>query len=671
MATERKALGSVSQKEFSDLVDLALRASSSYYNTDILIMTDQEYDALTERISDLKSIHPDWDDRGVLGGVGATPVGNVSHDTPMLSLAKTKQQDEVALFVDSLDGEEFIVEPKIDGLAVRAVYRGGVLSLVATRGDGRTGENITASANNISGLPLNINKPIDIEVRGEVYMTDRDFDLANENRTKSGKPPFANPRNATAGVLRSKEIGYVAPMSFSAYDASYDRAPDRYIDRLAIVDGLGISTAIGLVAEYKKAISDKKEILAAIEHIGKLRPSLGFPIDGVVLKINSMNKREQIGANSSTPKWALAFKYPADTATTRLLDIETAIGRTGRLSLRAVLEPVFVGGAKISYATLHHPGFVVDADLRIGDQVYVYRSGDVIPRVTTFNPLARPATAKPWVPPENCPQCDEPLRKDGLLWRCETPSCSIAGRIRYFADRDVMDIEGIDTAIAEAMVESGLVKNIADIYDLTVDSIASIQTGTTPSGEPRTIGKTIAKKIYDSIQASKSQPLHRVITSFGIRGVGRTMGRRIASRLKTLDAFRSATMGTLTQIEGISNIKARMILDGLAEMPDVIDRMVVAGVQTRTQEEKTTKSLPLQGKKVVITGTIPGMSRTQGQEAIESLGGIASSSISASTDLVVVGDGAGSKAQKAESLGIKILPAKDFAEMVESGIAIL
>jgi DNA ligase (NAD+) len=406
--------------------------------------------------------------------------------------------------------------------------------------------------------------------------------------------------------------------------------------------------------------------LDAVREIERLRPTLGFPIDGAVLKVNSEMLRRQLGETSHSPRWAVAFKYAADTATTRLLDIELAIGRTGRLSLTAILEPVYVGGTTISRATLHHPQFVLDADLRIGDEVYVYRAGDVIPRVTTPVLSARPEGLPRWTPPETCPQCGEPLEKEGLIWRCLSPECSVAGRIRYFAGRDVMDIDGLDVVTAEALAESGMVNSIADLYNLTREQIANLPVGTTASGQPRLLGQKTTDRILSSLaEKTKTQPFARVITSLGIRNVGRSMGRRLAERFRNMNALRSATVEELASVEGIGPTKAERIKAGLTQMELVINRLIQAGVHTEIEEAAPVdSSLPLAGKKVCVTGAVPGMTRWEADHAIAQLGGTPTDSVTKTTNLLVIGDKPGSKVEKAEKYGVPTMTADEFLALL-------
>jgi len=664
-------MNTLSRSQFDDLVGQAQAAAASYYDTDQLLMTDAEYDTLVERIAQTVQEHPTWDPAGLLDQVagGASSGGDVQHPTPMLSLSKVKTSQQLQTFLRiSPDPDiQWVVEPKLDGIAVRAVYNRGKLVQVITRGDGRSGEDLMARSNwsPVQGLPQRLEQASHIEVRGEIFMTDEDFEQANTNRVASGKPAFVNPRNACAGALRTLDRSYDVPMSFAAYGT--DLEADNYLSRMRQVSDLGIQTVPGLAPALNVQATTASQVQAAVDHIGRLRPGLGFPIDGAVIKIDSDQVCQRVGVGSHSPKWACAFKYAPDTAISKLLDIEVAIGRTGRMSLRARMEPVVVGGATVTYATLHHPGFVADADLRIGDSVFVYRSGDVIPRVTAPQLDARPAGAVPWVPPVECPQCHEPLDRSSLLWRCSTPACSVTGRIAYFGSRDVMDIDGLGISTVEALVEQGWVDDIADMYTLDEQRLAALPVGDTSSGKTRMLGTATARRIMVGLEASKHQALNRVITSLGIRGVGRTMGRRLATHFRSLQALQDATIDQLCEVEGIDLVKAQLLHAGLLEMADVIDRLRQAGVRTESDGPSEGAGAPLAGLRVVVTGTVPGLSRTEAQEAVEKLGGTASGSVSKTTDLVVVGDGAGSKAAKAESLGIRIMPAEEFAQLAANG----
>ena len=643
-----------SRESFDNAVTLARDASRSYYESDSMAMSDAEYDALLGAIEKAHALHPEWDDQGltsrVAGGIDVD--GDVKHPTPMLSMAKATSISEIS---QAIGGRDYLVEPKLDGMAVRAAYANGTLVLAATRGDGMTGENITLQVKRgINGLPVQLTTPFTGDVRGEIYMSDDDFERANVLRVASGKRAFVNPRNATAGSLRDANPNLVTPMSFAAYDVIGELGgTDSYSAAMDKVEALGITTACGLVPELRS-----RSIADAIDTLEQMRPTLGFPIDGAVIKLDSFAEREQLGTTSRTPRWAFAYKYPADTATTILKDIEVSIGRTGRLGFRFVVEPVFVGGSTVTYATAHNADWIAQADLRIGDTVWVYRAGDVIPRITTADLSKRTADIQRWQPPTECPQCGGELDKSSITWRCLSPECSILGKIVYFCSRDCMDIEGIDTAISEALVSSGLVTDVADIYDLSVDDIANLGLG-----ENRQVGRKVATKIMASIEASKSQPFNRVITALGIRSTGRSVGRWLASAFGNMDNLQAASVFDIAQIDKLGDIKATNIVNGLRELKDVIARLKAAGLSM--EQASKSNDLPLAGKTYVVSGAVPGYTRTTIAERIEALGGRASSSVSKDTTALITAETTTSKAVKAAQLGVKVIDPAEFVRMID------
>ncbi|MHB1732054.1 MAG: NAD-dependent DNA ligase LigA [Ferrimicrobium acidiphilum] len=647
-------MGTITNKQsFLEAVTRAQEAAKAYYTSDSMSMTDAEYDALLDAIEEAHDAHPDWDDKGLTSKVagGAVVAGGVKHPTPMLSMAKATSIEDILQMVAR---RSYVVEPKLDGMAVRAEYVNGKLTLAATRGDGMTGEDITLQVRRgINGLPVHLATPFTGDIRGEIYMSDEDFEQANVLRVASGKRAYVNPRNATSGALRDVDPNLVAPMSFAAYDVigEFDET-DSYQQVMDRVENIGIKTACNLVPlEYATAYD-------AIHTLNQMRPTLGFPIDGAVVKLDSYAERERLGASSRAPRWAVAYKYPADTATTILRDIEVSVGRTGRLGFRFVVDPVFVGGSTIQYATAHNADWIVDADLRIGDTVWVYRAGDVIPRITTADLTKRTPDSTPWIPPTQCPQCGGELDKSGIIWRCLAPECSILGKIVYFCSRDCMDIEGVDTAISEALVSSGLVSTVADIYDLTVDSIASLSLR-----ENRQVGRKVATKIMASIEESKAQPFNRVITALGIRSTGRSVGRWLASAFGTMDNLQGATVADIAQIDKLGDIKAAKIVEGLRELADVIARLKAAGLSMEQKQDGG--ALPLAGQTFVVSGAVPGYTRTTIAERIEALGGRASSSVSKDTTALITAETTTSKAVKAAQLGVRVIDPTDFVEMID------
>lgn len=658
----------------ADALATTLRAAAhAYYQTDAQHMTDAEYDTGIDTLRAYADANPDWDgatDLLTQVAAGTTPVsGDVIHPTPMLSLAKVTTSEEVTQFLGTVPSA--IVEPKLDGLAVRAVYTDGRLTLVATRGNGTTGEDITDRAQTIAGLPTTLTRSVSIEVRGEVFITDADFPLANANRVAAGKPAFVNSRNAVAGALRKKDATYGVPMTFAAYDALGDDLPPSHIARMKTVASLGVAPAFALLPD----LNLDRSVLEAIAHVQTHRAELGFPIDGVVIKADDDSVRARLGTTSHSPRWAVAYKYAAETATTTVRAIATSVGRTGRLAIRVEVEPVFVAGTTITYATGHNVSWMLERDIRVGDTVTILRANDVIPYIESVDLTRRPADSVPWEPPATDPMGQE-WDKSTLLWRSTSPELSVLGRIVYAAHRDCLDIDGIGTEIATALIEhvpagadGPLVGDLADLFTLTEDALATLPLGVTSTGATRLLGRATAAKIIAEIEAAKSAPFNRVITALGVRMTGRTMGRRLAAAFPTMDLLLSASVNDLAQVDGIGPKKADVIHEGLGQMVGVIGKLERAGVNMGSRpDEGEAAALPLAGMTVVVTGAmtgpLAGTSRTEMNELIEQAGGKASGSVSAKTSLLVSGEASGSKYAKAQSLGVRIVSPEEFAVML-------
>lgn len=653
-------------EQLREQVAAAASAAAAYYDSADLEMTDADYDLVLDRIAATVAAHPDWDTDGVAAGLlecvagGMSAGGSVTHPTPMLSMAKATEAPELDRFVAALGSAALVVEPKIDGMAVRAVYRGGQLTLVVTRGDGTSGEDVTAQAQAIAGLPVRLREGVDAEIRGEVYMSDADFAAACANRVGAGKAAFANPRNATAGTLRAANRDYDAPLSFACYDASGDAldALDLYSDRMVAVAELGVATALEIMAAHAIPTGSPAETVAALE---SARPTLGLAIDGAVVKADSYTVRERLGAVSRSPRWALAWKYPAEQVSSVLRGIEVTVGRTGRMALTGIIDPVPVAGAVVARATLHNPAWLAETGLGIGSPVAVSRANDVIPRIV---PLAGADAAgvSAWVAPSTCPQCDQPWDTSSLLWRCHSPECSIVGKLVYASSRAALDIERLGEAVCEALVETGLAADIADLYDLTREQWAALPVGDTAGGAPRLLGETTADFILAELAASKNQPFHRVLTALGLRGTGRSLSRSLAAAFPSMAALRSAGVEQLAGVDKIGPVKAGLIASGLASMGPVIDRLAAAGLSMEALAPVGEQ--PLAGKTYVISGTIPGWSRTDAQERVVELGGVASSSVSKATTALVTSETATSKAVKAAALGIPVIDPAEFAALL-------
>ncbi len=664
-------------EQFREALAAAKRAAAAYYDTDVLAMSDSEYDELVESIAAAQVEHPDWDDDGVLTQVaaGASAGGSLKHPQPMLSLDKTTEPSAMAAFVTAMPGR-CVVEVKLDGNAVRGSYSNGRLVTLATRGDGVSGEPLDITMD-IAGLPKTIDLPGDVHVTGEVYMTETGFERTCANRVASGKEAFANARNATAGVLRRQERTFEAYLSFAAYHAfgtpELDNI-DSYPERMAAVAKSGVQTVQSLQDSLDlttTVTSTAVDVTAQITAMEAARPGLPLDIDGAVVKVASYTQRETIGVATRHPKWALAFKFAPLETSSYLSTIEVGVGRTGNLTLTGVLDPpALLDGVMVERATLHNPKFVADNGLGIGSKCLITRQGDVIPRIVASLD-SQPEGITAWTPPTTCPLCDEPWDKSSVLWRCHTYSCGLANRIAYAASRDVLDIESLGGEVALALVEAGKIVTLADLFDLTVQSVAATPIGLTSTGKPRLIGATTARKIVAGIDAGKRQPLNRVVCSLGISKMGRTMSRRLATHFGSLAAMRSADAAAFMEVEGVASEKAAAYVAGFAQMADDIDRMVAAGVTTEAEKAASAArgTLPLAGMKVVVTGSMAGtalsaLNRNQMSELIERAGGQASGSVSASTSLLVCSEPGSSKHTKAVSFNVPIVQPDEFAVTV-------
>ncbi|OJF09722.1 NAD-dependent DNA ligase LigA [Couchioplanes caeruleus] len=678
--------------EYAAAIGRIRSAAEAYYAGSELVMDDATYDALLARVTATERDRPEWavPDSPATTVAAGIAGGDVPHSTPMLSLDNVFDAEELTVWATRLERllgrpvNGYTVEPKIDGMAIAARYAGGRLVQVATRGDGRAGEDVTVNARLVAGLPAELTRPVTVEVRGEVFMTDADFVRANELRTGHGGTAFANPRSAAAGTLRAQDRAYEAPLSFFAY-AVHDLPGGEglfHSAAMAAIAELGVATTAGSPAGMPRCATID-DVLNAITALGALRGTLGFDIDGAVIKADDPADRDAAGFSSRAPRWAIAHKFPADTRTSRLIGIEVQVGRTGLVTPVAVLEPVQVGGVVVTSATLHNFEDLVRRDVRVGDTVFVRRAGDVIPEITGALLDARPDDAVAFTPPATCPRCAGEIDRSQKRWRCvQGRACGAGESLAYFAARDSMDIEGLGDKVIAALVRTGLVTDPADLYDLEPEALAQLER----------LGRTSAAKLVANIQASKSQPLSRVLTGLGVRMTGRSLSRRLARHFGSMQTLQAATVEDLQQVDGVGPERATTIAAELADLAPVIAKLIARGL-TMTEPglppglvpgtlpgspassdgsdtpAAETPRLPLQKEDgtpmtVVVTGSVPGLTRNEGNEAVERLGGKSSGSVSARTDLVVVGDGAGSKAAKAEQLGIRIMPADEFARLL-------
>lgn len=657
---------------YAEGIDQVRAAAAAYFAGSDLVLDDATYDALIARLNATESHHPEWraDDSPtgtVAAGMGVQ--GDVEHTSPMLSIDNVFDEDGLRTWAARLERlvghpvTQFCVEPKIDGLAISARYVDGKLQQVATRGDGRTGEDVSNQTRLVAGLPDDLAEPITVEIRGEVFMTDADFARANELRVEHGEPAFANPRSAAAGSLRAQRV-YDVPLSFFAY-ATHGLPEETHSGAIEYLGRLGVATTAQSTAGLA-ICADIDEVFAAVARLGATRGDLGFGIDGAVVKADLATDRDAAGSGSRAPRWGIAYKFPADTRVTKLVGIEVQVGRTGVITPVAILSPVQVGGVVVTSATLHNFTDLVIRDVRVGDTVFVRRAGEVIPEITGAKLDERADDTLPFDPPTVCPRCGGEIDRSQKRWRCVNGrACGAREALAYFTSRDAMDIEGLGDKILDALIAAGHVTDPADLYALDIPTLAALDR----------MGTISATKLVTNIESSKAQPLGRVLTSLGVRMTGRSMSRRLAHHFGTMERLQAATIEDLQSVEAVGPERATTIVRELSDLAPVIAKLVAAGVNMIEPgggvlaEDEVAEGIlrPLQrpdgsALTVVVTGAVPGLTRNEGNEAVEELGGKSSGSVSKRTDLVVVGDNAGSKADKATELGIRIIPAERFAD---------
>lgn len=641
--------------DYPALVRQAQAAATVYYNDGIQIMTDAQYDELLEEITAYEAAHPDEViDHGLFTAVAAgTAAGDVPHPVPMLSLEKVKTEDDIRKFltrVAAAGDADVSVQPKLDGLALRAVYRNGMLAQVVTRGDGQAGEDVTDRIRRanvvIAGLPWVASGAF--EVRGEIVMSTDDFAVSNANRIASGKTGFANPRNAAAGTVRAETLDYDVAMTFVTYEHD-GTTPE-----------VGFIYADQLPGAFTAPAGQTAEVITAIEEFGAQRADYLYPTDGAVIKATGVAVRAALGAGSRAPKWAVAYKYEAQTGETTIRDIVVEVGRTGNLSFTAVFDPVLVDGSTISRASLHNTDLIATKDIRIGSRAVVYKANDIIPQVLS---VVNGPDTQPWVPPTE--DADGfPYERRGKFLVSTNPADSVSALIRYAASRDVLDIDGLGGQIADALVEENIVFDLTDLLTLDETELAELWVG------ERRLGRATGRKIAQGIEAARVQPLNRVITALGIRLTGRTFGRRLAAHFGSLHALLAASRDDFLAVEGIGPERADVIYKGVQDRRKIIEGLIDIGVTSEIEQEETSSgAAALAGMSVVVTGSTKGTKleaygRNEMNELIERHGGKASGSVSKNTSLLVAGDGAGSKLAKATELGVKTVTPDEFAGMV-------
>ena len=660
------------KKQIDELKKKILYHNDLYYNQDNPEIEDAQYDELMRQLKKLEAENPELITKDSptqkVGGMAKREAGVlVKHDVPMLSLQDVFSAEEVETFVDNmqkeLDNPEFVVEEKIDGLSLALRYVDGELKLAVTRGDGVVqGEDVTANAMQIKDIKKKIKEKLPyFEVRGEVYMTREAFSLVNEKQELLGKRLFANPRNCAAGTLRQLDSKITKERNLSMF-----------IFNLQKVEGIELKShtqayefmhkqGMKIIHSYK-VCKTKEEVLQAIEEIGNRRGDLDYDIDGAVVKINDFAQREKLGATSKVPKWAIAYKYPPEEKETKLLNIELSVGRTGRITPTAVFEPVWLCGTKVERATLHNQDFIDDLDIRIGDTIKVYKSGEIIPKVRCVIKEKRPQDSKPFIIGDTCPVCNAyTIRDDKADIRCSNPHCpaQIERWIINFVGRDAMDIKGFGMMYIKTLIENGYLKNPADIYYLHNYRDELITKGL--------IGKEKnTDKLLNAIEKSKQNAPWRLLTGLGILNIGKSASRSLINHFHSFDDIAKATEEEIKQVADIGEISAKLVYEFFHDEENIILLNKLKEANVNMAEEKTEKtSDKFQGLTFVLTGTLETMGRSEASEIIQSLGGKASGSVSKKTSYVIAGANAGSKLTKAESLGVKIITEQEFLAMVK------
>jgi len=636
-----------------------------YYVENNPVISDYEYDQLLKQLEKLESEHPDLiTPDSPTQRVGEQPVEGfktVKHKVPMLSLANTYSYDEIRDFDErvrkNVGDVEYTVDPKIDGVGVALLYENGVFVRGATRGDGVKGDDITANLKTIRSIPLRLRGNVlkNVEVRGEVYMPLEGFKKYNREQAEKGGVIFANPRNAAAGSLRQLDPRIVAsrPLDIFIYYLSYsDREFDTLENAFKALKEAGFR-----INPLMKKVKTVGEVIEYCEDLEKKRDTLDYEIDGVVVKVNSYAQQRELGETSKNPRWAIAYKFSAKQATTKLKDIIIQVGRTGTLTPVAVLEPVKVGGVTVSRATLHNFDELKRKDIRIGDWVLVERSGDVIPQIVKSIKERRTGAEKRKGIPKKCPVCGtEVVRPEGeVAIRCPNRYCParLKWRLRYYASRDAMDIDHLGEQTIDKLLDAGLVNDIADLYSLKKEDILKLEGFKEKS----------AQNLLDSIERSKKQDLSRLIYGLGIRHVGKYAAQLLASRYNSVDELAKASEEELKQIDGLGDKSAESIVTFFSteENQKLIERLKEIGVKTKEEKKH---GLPLEGKKFVFTGGLSTLSRPEASDLVKQKGGIVASSVSKDVDYVVVGDKPGSKYQKAKKLNLKIINEEEFKKIV-------
>ena len=652
----------MTQKRIQELRDLLNEYAHAYYVLDAPVVPDAIYDEYMKELLQLEADHPELvtpdSPTQRVGGDVLEGFTKVTHNYPMLSLSNAFGEDDLRDFdrkIRQAIGNNFsyVCELKIDGLAISLRYEDGLFVQGATRGDGTIGEDITANLKTVRAIPLRLKEPVTIEVRGEAYMPKKSFASLNAARAERGEDLFANPRNAAAGSLRQLDPKIAASRNLSTFIYAIGGDGESYgieghAEMLDYLATLGFPSN-----KERQACATIDDVLAFIEKWTEARPNLDYEIDGIVIKVNSFAHQDELGFTAKSPRWAIAYKFPAEEVTTQLLDIDLTIGRTGVITPTAILQPVQVAGTTVGRASLHNEDLIREKDIRIGDTVIVRKAGDIIPQVVGVVLAERPEGTEPYTMPHECPACGGEVARveEDVALRCLNPLCNaqIAEGIKHFVSRNAMNVDGLGDKVVEQLLREGLVANVADLYLLQFEQLVALER----------MGEKSANNLLKALETSKSNSLEKLLFGLGIRHVGEKAAKILAAHYETMDALKVATVEELTSIHEIGHKMAASIVDYFAneEVQTLINRLADVGINMTFKGKKVVVEVgsnPFAGKTIVLTGKLTQLTRNEAKAKIEALGGTVAGSVSKKTDLVIAGEDAGSKLEKAQSLNIEI-----------------
>ena len=647
----------MTESRMLELIEIINKANYEYHTLDKPTITDQEYDKYLRELIEIETLHPEWikEDSPTqrVGGEIVEGFAKIVHEVPMLSLSNVFNEEEIRAFDERIKKEvknpEYVCELKIDGLSVSLLYKNGKFVRGATRGDGVTGEDITHNVKTIKSIPLKLPKPIDIEIRGEIYMSKKSFQKINEKKKENGEEVFANPRNAAAGSVRQLDSKVAAKRNLDCFLYHLPNATD--YDVSTHYEALQFIKELGFVVNPNiRKVKNIDELLEYVNYWTNNRDSLPYEIDGIVIKLNNLNDQKKMGFTVKYPKWATAYKFPAQEVLTKLKDITFSVGRTGQVTPNAILEPVILMGSTISKTTLHNEDYVLEKGLKIGDIVAIKKAGDVIPEVVRAEISRRNGTEKEFIMTKTCPICGTSLvrKEDMSAYYCLNPHCDarkIEGLI-HFTSRNAMNIEGFGERIIEDFYNMGYLKSFVDFYYLKnyKNELKQLEG----------FGEKSIQNLLDEIKDSKNKELDRLLFALGIRHVGLKTARILVSHYPTMDLLQNASYEELKNIPFIGEIIAKSIISYFQDENNqkLIAELKSLGLNMTYQDKKTLKNELFEGKTFVLTGTLSQVTREEAKEKIESFGGITTNSVSKKTDVVIVGENPGSKYTKAKELNI-------------------